>query len=137
MFHLFHTIWRLRLCAVDVFLRYLINTGQGATYDERHIRYRVTYTGVFHKNNYDPFLTSVHMCTDLLQLAIQTTHVLFLKIKNLKISLHRSHLFQQKISYVFDLIICQLIYLHRTVTKILFLPCYHLAFEVYMFLFLT
>ena len=49
MFHLFHTIWRLRLCAVDVFLRYLINTGQGATYDERHIRYRVTYTGVFHK----------------------------------------------------------------------------------------
>ena len=52
-------------------------------------------------------------------------------------SLHRSELFQQKIRYVFDLIICQLIDLDRTVTKILFLPCYNLAFEVYMFLFLT
>jgi hypothetical protein len=31
---------------------------------------------------------------------------------------------------------CQLIDLDRTVTKILFLPSYHLACEVYMFLFL-
>ena len=31
------------------FLCYLLNTGLRITYDERHIRYRVTYTGVFHK----------------------------------------------------------------------------------------
>jgi hypothetical protein len=77
------------------------------------------------------------MCTDLLQLTIQTTDVLFLKIKNLKMSHHRSHLFQQKIRYVFELTVCQLIDLDRTVTKILFLPSYHLACEVYMFLFLV
>jgi hypothetical protein len=71
------------------------------------------------------------------QLTILNSHILFLRIKNLKMSLHRSQLFQQKIRDVFDLIICQLVYLHRTVTNILFLPCYHLAFEVYMFLFLT
>ena len=61
----------------------------------------------------------------------------FSKNKEFKMSLHRSQLFQQKIRYIFDLIICQLIDLDCTVTKILFLPCYHLAFEVYMFLFLT
>jgi hypothetical protein len=55
----------------------------------------------------------------------------------MKMSLHRSHLFQQKIRYVFELTICQLIDLDRTVTKILFLPSYHLACEVYMFLFLA
>ena len=49
MFHLVDTIWRLRLYAVHVFPCYLLNTGQRATYDERHIRYRVTYTGLFHK----------------------------------------------------------------------------------------
>jgi hypothetical protein len=38
MFHLFHTIWRPRLYAVDIFSCYLLNTGQRATYDERHIR---------------------------------------------------------------------------------------------------
>jgi hypothetical protein len=48
MFHLFHTIWRRRLYVVHVFPCYLLNTAQRATYNERHIRYRVTYTGVFH-----------------------------------------------------------------------------------------
>jgi hypothetical protein len=64
--------------------------------------------------NVNDNFSCVHMCTDLLQLTIQTTHVLSLKIKNLKMTPHRSHLFQQKIRCVFDLIICQLIYLDHT-----------------------
>ena len=51
----------------------------------------------------------------------------------MKISFHRSHLFQQKIRYVFDLIICQLIDLDNKYQRIIQRICTSLVVKMCLF----